>query len=122
MVEGICLQELFKGYSNNQVLIFRRLRKVKFITWILFVSSQWRKNQFKQKNEPKKKQWKQDFILAEEDKTNEASIQYWFRCVDFDSDGFISAFELEHLYEEQISRMKQVGIEIVSFHDFFCQR
>ena len=40
------------------------------------------------------------FMLSEEDKTNEQSLRYWFRCVDMDDDGAsrrrIAAFCTSH--------------------------
>jgi len=39
------------------------------------------------------------FLLAEEDKRDPTSLEYWFRCVDLDGDGQISLYEMEHFYE-----------------------
>jgi len=61
------------------------------------------------------------FILAEEDKSSEASLEFWFRCIDIDGDGVISAFELEYFYSEQIQRLARLDQELVSFKDFYCQ-
>ncbi len=52
------------------------------------------------------------FILSEEDKTTDASLDYWFRCCDLDGDGRLSPDELLYFYEEQLHRMEclsQVG-------------
>ena len=42
------------------------------------------------------------FALSEEDKTNDVSIEFWFRCIDIDNDGVITTFEMEHFYREQV--------------------
>lgn len=34
------------------------------------------------------------FILSEEDKTSDTSLEYWFRCCDLDGDGKLTASEL----------------------------
>jgi len=61
------------------------------------------------------------FLLAEEDKRHPTSIEYWFRCMDLDGDGFLSMYELEYFYEEQLQRMEQLGIETLPFEDCLCQ-
>ena len=44
-----------------------------------------------------------------------------FRCMDLDGDGFLSMYELEYFYEEQLQRMEQLGIETLPFEDCLCQ-
>jgi len=61
------------------------------------------------------------FLLSEEDKRHPRSIEYWFRCMDLDGDGFLSMYELEYFYSEQIKRMEAVGIEALPFNDCLCQ-
>ena len=61
------------------------------------------------------------FILAEEDKKHPKSIEYWFRCLDLDGDGFISLYEMEHFYAEQRSRLDELGAEMPTFVDLACQ-
>lgn len=34
------------------------------------------------------------FILSEEDKTNNISLDYWFKCIDLDCDGSLRANEM----------------------------
>lgn len=34
------------------------------------------------------------FILSEEDKTNNISLEYWFKCIDLDCDGCLRANEM----------------------------
>ncbi|XP_045489487.1 serine/threonine-protein phosphatase 2A regulatory subunit B'' subunit beta isoform X2 [Pieris rapae] len=61
------------------------------------------------------------FLLAEEDKSHPTAIEYWFRCMDLDGDGFISMYELEYFYEEQMQRMEAIGIETLPYNDCLCQ-
>ncbi|KAA0189960.1 hypothetical protein HAZT_HAZT002974 [Hyalella azteca] len=42
-------------------------------------------------------------------------------CMDIDGDGFLSMYELEYFYEEQLQRMEALGIETLPFHDCLCQ-
>jgi serine/threonine-protein phosphatase 2A regulatory subunit B'' len=46
------------------------------------------------------------FILSEEDKSTDASLDYWFRCCDLDGDGRLTPDELLYFYEEQLHRME----------------
>ena len=41
--------------------------------------------------------------------------------MDLDGDGFLSMYELEYFYEEQLQRMEQLGIETLPFEDCLCQ-
>ena len=34
------------------------------------------------------------FILSEEDKSNDLSLEYWFRCIDLDCDGVLHPNEM----------------------------
>lgn len=43
------------------------------------------------------------------------------RCMDLDGDGYLSMYELEYFYEEQLQRMEALGIETLPFHDCLCQ-
>ncbi|XP_065225249.1 uncharacterized protein LOC135849037 isoform X2 [Planococcus citri] len=61
------------------------------------------------------------FLLAEEDKRHPRAIEYWFRCMDLDGDGFLSMYELEYFYDEQLQRMEAMGIECLPFEDCLCQ-
>eukprot|EP00271_Cylindrocystis_brebissonii_P008751 TRINITY_DN2323_c0_g2_i1.p1 TRINITY_DN2323_c0_g2~~TRINITY_DN2323_c0_g2_i1.p1 ORF type:complete len:564 (-),score=121.44 TRINITY_DN2323_c0_g2_i1:1380-3071(-) len=61
------------------------------------------------------------FILSEEDKSSEPSLEYWFKCVDMDCDGRISANEMRYFYEEQLHRMECMAQEPVLFEDVCCQ-
>lgn len=61
------------------------------------------------------------FLMSEEDKRHPTSIEYWFRCMDLDGDGYLSMYELEYFYEEQLQRMEVLGIETLPFKDCLCQ-
>lgn len=61
------------------------------------------------------------FILSEEDKTSEPSLEYWFKCIDLDSDGIITRKEMLYFYEEQLHRMECMAHEPVLFEDIVCQ-
>ena len=41
--------------------------------------------------------------------------------MDLDGDGYLSMYELEFFYEEQLQRMEQLGIETLPFEDCLCQ-
>ncbi|BBN11704.1 serine/threonine-protein phosphatase 2A regulatory subunit B'' [Marchantia polymorpha subsp. ruderalis] len=61
------------------------------------------------------------FILSEEDKSSEPSLEYWFKCVDLDGDGIITPNEMQYFYEEQLHRMECMAQERVLFEDIVCQ-
>ena len=61
------------------------------------------------------------FMLSEEDKTSIRSIEYWFRVVDLDNNGIITAYEMEYFYEEQLRRLEYLNQEVVPFKDILCQ-
>ena len=41
------------------------------------------------------------FIISEEDKKSPTSLDYWFKCIDLDEDGFIKEEEMQFFFEEQ---------------------
>ncbi|XP_067371618.1 serine/threonine-protein phosphatase 2A regulatory subunit B'' subunit beta isoform X3 [Channa argus] len=61
------------------------------------------------------------FLISEEDKKTDTSIEYWFRCMDVDGDGVLSMYELEYFYEEQCQKLEAMAIEPLSFEDCLCQ-
>ncbi|KAF5736743.1 serine/threonine protein phosphatase 2A regulatory subunit B''beta-like [Tripterygium wilfordii] len=61
------------------------------------------------------------FILSEEDKSSEPSLEYWFRCIDLDGNGVLTPNELQFFYEEQLHRMECMNQEPVLFEDILCQ-
>ncbi|XP_010482903.1 PREDICTED: probable serine/threonine protein phosphatase 2A regulatory subunit B''epsilon isoform X1 [Camelina sativa] len=61
------------------------------------------------------------FILAEEDKSSEPSLEYWFKCIDLDGNGVITRNEMHFFFEEQLHRMECITQEPVPFNDILCQ-
>ncbi|XP_062861671.1 serine/threonine-protein phosphatase 2A regulatory subunit B'' subunit beta isoform X2 [Trichomycterus rosablanca] len=61
------------------------------------------------------------FLISEEDKKTETSIEYWFRCMDLDGDGVLSMYELEYFYQEQCQKLETMGVEPLPFEDCLCQ-
>lgn len=61
------------------------------------------------------------FMLSEEDKTTDGSLQYWFRCCDLDGDGKLSPEEMRYFYRNQIHRITSLGQESINFQDVLCQ-
>uniref|UniRef100_A0A8C4EM35 EF-hand domain-containing protein n=1 Tax=Dicentrarchus labrax TaxID=13489 RepID=A0A8C4EM35_DICLA len=61
------------------------------------------------------------FLMSEEDKKTDTSIEYWFRCMDLDGDGVLSMYELEYFYEEQCQKLETMAIEPLPFEDCLCQ-
>lgn len=61
------------------------------------------------------------FLIAEEDKKHPRSIEYWFRLMDIDGDGYISMYEMEYFYYEQMKRLELMNIEALPFVDTACQ-
>ncbi|MQL86355.1 hypothetical protein Taro_018892 [Colocasia esculenta] len=61
------------------------------------------------------------FILSEEDKSSEPSLEYWFRCIDLDGNGVLTPNEMQFFYEEQLHRMECMAQEPVLFEDILCQ-
>lgn len=41
--------------------------------------------------------------------------------MDLDGDGYLSMYELEYFYEEQLQRMELLGIATLPFEDCLCQ-
>ncbi|KAL9235158.1 hypothetical protein vseg_009945 [Gypsophila vaccaria] len=61
------------------------------------------------------------FTLAEEDKSSEPSLEYWFKCIDLDGNGIITRNEMQFFYEEQLHRIECMAHEPVLFEDILCQ-
>ncbi|XP_052462394.1 serine/threonine-protein phosphatase 2A regulatory subunit B'' subunit beta isoform X1 [Carassius gibelio] len=61
------------------------------------------------------------FLISEEDKKTETSIEYWFRCMDLDGDGVLSMYELQYFYKEQCQKLEAMAIEPLPFEDCLCQ-
>lgn len=41
--------------------------------------------------------------------------------MDLDGDGYLSMYELEYFYEEQLRRMEAIGLDTLPFEDCLCQ-
>lgn len=61
------------------------------------------------------------FMLSEEDKSSEPSLEYWFKCLDLDGNGVLTPNEMQFFYEEQLHRMECISQEPVLFDDILCQ-
>jgi len=61
------------------------------------------------------------FLLCEEDKASPTAASFWFRILDMDADGKLSAHEMQFFYEEQASRVAALGHEAFGFADILCQ-
>lgn len=61
------------------------------------------------------------FMLSEEDKSSEPSLEYWFKCIDLDENGILTRNEMQYFYEEQLHRMECMAQEPVIFEDILCQ-
>ncbi|KAF2294922.1 hypothetical protein GH714_027053 [Hevea brasiliensis] len=61
------------------------------------------------------------FMLSEEDKSSEPSLEYWFKCIDLDGNGVLTPNEMQFFYEEQLHRMECMAQEPVLFEDILCQ-
>lgn len=61
------------------------------------------------------------FLINDEDKSTDRSLEFWFDIVDLDADGFIRYYEMLYFYEEQIQRLESLNQEIIQFSDILCQ-
>ncbi|KAH9599297.1 EF-hand domain [Trypanosoma melophagium] len=62
------------------------------------------------------------FCLSEEDKSTPTSIRYWFRILDLDGDGILSAYELHKFYDTTREIvLAHIPDGAVSVEDVICQ-
>jgi len=61
------------------------------------------------------------FILSDEDKTTERSLEFFFDLVDIDGDGVIRDHEMAYFYDDQVHRLECVNQEAPQFADIMCQ-
>lgn len=61
------------------------------------------------------------FFLAEEDKTSETAIRYWFNVCDVDGDRVITPPDMAYFYKQQLVRMVELGNEPVKLEDVVTQ-
>lgn len=60
-------------------------------------------------------------MLSEENKQSRTAIEYWFRVIDLNGDGYITPDEMKFFYDEQISRLEYNLHETTQFNDILCQ-
>lgn len=61
------------------------------------------------------------FLLCDQDRQTDRSMEYWFHMFDLDGDGCIRDHEMRYFYEEQAQRMDCLGYDTISFGDIMCQ-
>lgn len=61
------------------------------------------------------------FLLCDQDRETDRSVEYWFHLFDLDGDGCIRDHEMKYFYEEQVQRMECLNYETISFQDIMCQ-
>jgi len=61
------------------------------------------------------------FLLCDQDRQTDRSVEYWFHLFDLDGDGCIRDHEMKYFYEEQVQRMECLNYETISFQDIMCQ-
>ena len=61
------------------------------------------------------------FILCDEDKTTDVSLEFFFNLCDIDGDGVIRDHEMIYFYQDQIHRLACVNQEAPAFADIMCQ-
>jgi serine/threonine-protein phosphatase 2A regulatory subunit B'' len=61
------------------------------------------------------------FLLADEDKTTEQSLEFLFSIVDLDGDGVIRDHEIRFFYEDQLHRLECVNQDGPKIDDIVCQ-
>jgi len=61
------------------------------------------------------------FLLCDQDRSTDRSVEYWFQLFDLDCDGSIGGQEMHYFYEEQLQRMECLNYETINFRDIMCQ-
>lgn len=61
------------------------------------------------------------FLLCDQDRSTDRSVEFWFHLFDIDGDGCIRDHEMKYFYEEQVQRMECLNYETISFADIMCQ-
>jgi len=61
------------------------------------------------------------FLLCDQDRQTDRSMEYWFYLFDLDGDGVISDSEMRYFYEEQVQRMECLNYDTIPFADIMCQ-
>ena len=61
------------------------------------------------------------FLISDQDKKNETSMDYWFRVMDLDNCGFITIYAMDLFYKHQMELLYALDIEPLPFEDILCQ-
>mmetsp|Transcript_49496 Transcript_49496/g.130808 ORF Transcript_49496/g.130808 Transcript_49496/m.130808 type:complete len:605 (+) Transcript_49496:127-1941(+) len=61
------------------------------------------------------------FLLCDQDRQTDRSMEYWFHVFDLDGDGSIRDHEMKYFYEEQVQRMECLNYDTIPFADILCQ-
>jgi len=61
------------------------------------------------------------FLLCDQDRQRDRSMEYWFHMFDLDGDGCIRDHEMRYFYDEQVQRMECLNYETIPFADIMCQ-
>lgn len=61
------------------------------------------------------------FLLCDQDRQTDRSMEYWFHMFDLDGDGCIRDHEMRYFYEEQAQRMECLNYDTIPFKDIMCQ-
>lgn len=61
------------------------------------------------------------FLLCDQDRQTDRSMEYWFNMFDLDGDGCIRDHEMKYFYEEQVQRMECLNYDTIPFADVLCQ-
>merc|ERR1719458_1026498 len=61
------------------------------------------------------------FLLCDQDRQTNRSMEYWFYMFDLDGDGCIRDHEMKYFYEEQVQRMECLNYDTIPFEDILCQ-
>lgn len=61
------------------------------------------------------------FILSDEDKSSQISLEFLFSLIDLDGDGVIRDHEMRFFYEEQQNRLECMNQDAPKFEDVLCQ-
>ncbi|CAJ0948201.1 unnamed protein product, partial [Mesorhabditis belari] len=60
------------------------------------------------------------FLMADEDKKNLTSVEYWFRICDLDGDGLVTLYEMEEMYGQVRDKLTSNKIDTMQFGDVAC--
>lgn len=61
------------------------------------------------------------FLLCDQDRQSDRSMEYWLNMFDLDGDGYIRDHEMKYFYEEQVQRMECLNYDTIPFADVLCQ-